>query len=242
MPDDLKTNPALQAYTDVASLAKSHIHAQSLIGKKGVFVPTEKASEDDWKAFYKNVGQPELDKFDVKLPEGVQVRPEFVKGFKENAHKAGLLPKQAQGLIDWYLQHEQTTVAADQKDQKAQAEAAVEGLRKEWGAGFDKQVALAKMGIKELGGEEFQAHLVKIGVASDPLVAKFMAKVGALLGEDKLVGDGSGKFGQTNSELQNEIEKLQVHPAYADSRHGDHARVNREMESLYQKMYASKTG
>ena len=36
------------------------------------------------------------------LPEGSQVDENTIKAFSEEAHKLGLLPKQAEGIINYY--------------------------------------------------------------------------------------------------------------------------------------------
>ena len=56
LPDDLKNNATLANFDNVENLAKSYVHAQSVIGKKGVIKPGEKASDEEWGNFYKELG------------------------------------------------------------------------------------------------------------------------------------------------------------------------------------------
>lgn len=239
LPEDIRGNATLTKFTDVNSLAKSYIDIQGLIGKKGVFPPGEKATKEQLTEFYKNIGQPELEKFEIKAPEGKKFNTQVVDAFKKVAHEGGLLPRQAQSVLDWYLAHEEGA-------QKSSALASVEkmktdheALKKEWGEGYDKQIALANMAVKEVGGEEAQKYLNSSKLANDVQLVKLLAKMGARLGEDKLRGDGGGKFGSTPSEIQAEIDKVRadLKHAYYDRSHPGHARAVKDMEALYQKLH-----
>lgn len=235
LPDDLKSNGTLANFQDVGALAKSYLHAQSLVGKKGVFPPTDKSSDEEWTAFYKSVGQPELAKFELNMPKDVKFDETVVGQFKEIAHKSGLLPKQASGILDWYVKSEQARMTSQATANETKVKEGLDGLQKEWGQGYDKQIALARLGVKDGVGADFQAYLDKTGLGNDPMVIKAMAKVGALIGEDKLRGDGSGKFGKTRAEAQSEIDKVMgdLSGPLFHSGHADHKRVLKNMEALY---------
>lgn len=239
LPDDLKGNPILEKYSDVPNLAKALIHAQSTIGKKGVIPPSDGATPEEIAGFYKQLGLPDLEKYDVKLPDGVEVNAERLKSLKEVAHKNGILPKQAQALIEWQLSQEQEVM----KDAKAKRDAALkdgmDGLKKEWGQGWDKNVAAARLAVEELGGKDFREFLEKTGLGNDPLVVRFAAKAGALMGEDKIRGHvPGGGFGQTPAEIQKEINDVMgnsSHP-YFNPRHPAHRSAVQDMEERYKRL------
>lgn len=235
LPEDLRGNGALAQFKDVGSLAKSYVHAQSLIGKKGVIVPGEKATDEEWAGFFKAIGQPDPDKFEIKLPQDGKINESFIKGFKESAHKAGLLPKQAQGLLDWYISNEQTYAQEAQKTLQAIQEQGLGELKQEWGQGYSKQIALAQAAVRELGGPEFVAYLNETGFGNDPKLIRLMAKAGALLGEDKIRGEGGGKFGKTPDELRREINDIMGNPShpYFDTSHPGHKQAVAEMGQRY---------
>lgn len=222
-------------FTDVPSLAKSYLHAQEQISKKGVILPGQNASDEEWTQFYKSIGQPEADKFDVKLPAETKINQEFVKAFKETAHKSGLLPKQAQGMLDWYLQSEKTFATEAHKQLVAEQEKGLGALKSEWGQGYDKQVAYARAAVRELGGPDLSKYLDDTGFGNDPQLIRLMAKAGALLGEDKIRGDGAGKFGKTPDEIRKEINSIMgnmEHP-YFNAAHPGHKAAVAEMEGRY---------
>lgn len=240
LPEDIRENPTLKNFSDVANLAKSYIHAQSAIGKKGVIVPGEKASDEDWQNFYKSVGVPELDKYEVKLPQDRNANPETIAKFKEAAHKAGLLPKQAQEMLGWYSEYEANAVKAHQEATQANLTKELDGLKKEWGEGYDKQIALARMAVREVGGNDFVEYMNKSGMGNDPQLIRFMAKMGKALGEDKLRGDTSGRMGgMTPEEINDEINRITLDPGspYHDSGHMMHKTTVDKVAALYKKLY-----
>jgi hypothetical protein len=240
LPDDLKNDAGLSAFTDVGGLAKSYIETKKLVGKKGVFVPGPNATDEEWNAFFKSAGQPEADKFEVKTPEGKEVNTELVGKFKEWSHKAGLLPRQAQKILDAYMGYEEELMKAQTGSREAANKQALEGLRKEWGQGWDKNVAAAKLFITEHGGQEAMEWQLKTGMGNDPVFLKLAAKAGAMMaGESSLKGDGAGKFGQTPDEIQREISEIlgnKDHPIH-NVRHPSHQAETRLMEERWKKLY-----
>lgn len=241
LPEDIRGNATLTKFSDVNNLAKSYIEMQGLVGKKGVFPPDEKATPEQLKDFYRSIGQPDLEKFEIKAPEGKKFNEKILADFKKVAHDSGLLPRQAQPLMDWWLTHEEGVKASTTRATADKVIADQAALKKEWGDGFDKQIALAKLAAKDVGGEEIQKYLETSRLGDDVQVIKLLAKVGALLKEDKLRGDGGGKFGQTPDEIDAEIAKVtgDKKHAYYDKTHPAHGAALKQMENLYKKRYGA---
>jgi len=240
LPEELRTNPSLVNFSDLTSFAKSYLSTKEMVGKKGVIVPGEKASDEEWARFHKEIGMPDADKYSIASPKDIQVNDALLSKFKETAMKAGLLPRQAQGVYDWYISQGLEIQKQQEADFQLEAKRELEGLQKEWGNGYDRQVGLAKMAVKELGGTELSQYLEETGLGNDSVIIKFMAKVGALMGEDKLRGDGAGRMGnKTPNELQRGIDKLMEDPAYADTSHPAHKRVSEEVSEFFKQLHPS---
>ncbi len=237
LPPELRDNPALATFTDVPNLAKSYVHAQTMIGKKGVIVPTDKSSDEDWDSFYKAIGRPEKDKYEIEVPKDKNVNPEIIGAFKEIAHKAGILPKQAKAVVEWFTGFEENIIAGRRVEQENQTKAGLDALKKEWGQGYDKEVATARLAVKEVGGEDFAKFLDESGLGNQPAIIKAMAKFGKLLGEDKLRGAVEGRMGKTPAEIQTEINDLTSDPSYADPTHGKHKATVEKVSALYKQLY-----
>ena len=58
LPDDLRDHPSIANMQDVTSLAKSMVHAQSLVGADKIAVPGKWADEQDWNQVYDKLGSP----------------------------------------------------------------------------------------------------------------------------------------------------------------------------------------
>ncbi len=237
--EDIRGNPVFSNINDLDTLAKSYIHAQGLVGKKGLIPPTEKSTDEEWGQFYKALGQPDMDKFEVNAPKEQAPSAEVMNKFKETAHKAGLLPKQAQGILDWFLNEEKVNVQAQTEAHKTAVDQEIGKLKAEWGQGYEKQAALATMAAKEVGGPEFIDYLQKTGLAANVQLAKVFAKFGKMMGEDKIRGEDGSRFGQTNDEINNEISKIMADPAYSDRSFGQrHQNLVDQMAKLYQRRTA----
>ena len=103
LPDDLKTEKALESIQDIPGLAKSYIHAQKMIGSDKIPVPNKYATDEDWQAVYNKLGRPETpDAYEFNLKDNSNIDENALKGFKETAHKNGLLPKQAEAIMNFY--------------------------------------------------------------------------------------------------------------------------------------------
>lgn len=220
---------------DVPTLVKSYKHAQSLVGKKGVYPPGEKATDEDYARFYKELGQPEYDKFEVKAPDGIP--KEFVEGFRKSAHTAGMLPRQAQQVLDGILKMNQDSIAAQQTQIENQVKSELDGLRKEWGNDFDKMAKLGNMAARELGGAEFHKFMGESGLGRDVRIIKFLARVGQVMSETGgLKGGSDVSGGQTKAELQGSIDRLFMDPDYGTSSPRGH-QLAAEMEKLMRTLH-----
>lgn len=235
LPADLKDHPSLASFTDIGNLAKSYVNAQSMIGKKGVIPPTDKSSDEEWDNFYKQIGRPEADKYEFDTPK--EANADTIKAFKAVAHKAGLLPKQAKALVEWFGGFEKEASGKLSEQKALEQKASLENLKKEWGTGYDKEITAAKLAVKEVGGEEFAQYLEKTGLGNDAGMIKAMAKFGKLLGEDKIRGANTGRMGVTPEEAKAKIAELTSDPAYADSRHGRHQVLVNQVSELYKQLY-----
>ena len=240
LPADLKDNPSLSSFTDIGGLAKSYVHAQSIVGKKGVVVPTDKDDDTVWGNFYKTLGVPDLDKYEITAPKDVKLNDSVMARFKESFQKNGVLPKQANAIIASYIQYEQDTLKEQNTKKEADSTAALEGLKREWGPeGFQKETAAARVAAKEIG-PEFMEYLKQSGLANDPMLVKALAKFGKLYGEDRLRGEvGSGAMGKTKDDIHKEIQALESNPDYMDPMSKNFVVLNQRRESLYKQMFPS---
>lgn len=211
--DTLK-HPSLGQVKDVSDLARQFVNAQSLIGRKGLIPPKDGDAPELQAAWRKGLGVPdEPAGYKIERPADM---PEQMwqagqaQAWGQLAHKVGLTPAQERAIREWQLGQVSGRVAAlNQSGQKLESE-----LRHEWGGDYDGQMKLADRAIQEMGfGAEVLQHLRMAGVAADAL--RGFAKIGALLGEDALIGAGSGSRGAMSAvEIDREIATLRNDPNY----------------------------
>lgn len=231
LPDEIKNDPSLKLFQndkgiDMAALTKSYVNAQKMIGADKVVVPGKNSTPEEWKSFFMKAGLPEsVDKYELALPQDAKVDPNMLKGFKDLAHKAGILPSQAEQLVAWFQGEQTNGMKAYQDSQVAQVEKGLTDLKAEWGQGYDKKVQQAHLAVREFGDEKLGEYLDKTGIGNDPQLIRLFAKIGESLGEDKLKGaNGAQNFGKTPDEASREINQIMgdAKGAYWDAGHPGH--------------------
>ncbi|MEK9810505.1 MAG: hypothetical protein VW362_08655 [Candidatus Nanopelagicales bacterium] len=135
-------------------------------------------------------------KIDQKaVGEAIKLDAPGMKTLTEAAFKAGVLPKQLEGLLG-------TFNGMIEQGQKEMAEAEIKRngdniakLKEELGEAFDGDVAAANFAVGILGGVPLRESLNRAGLGTDGPVLKMLAKVGKILAEDEGGGDKPGDFG-----------------------------------------------
>ena len=103
IPESYKEEKSLQNFSNMDDFVKSYLHSQKLVGADKIPVPNKMATDEDWNAVYERLGRPETpDGYKYELPKETKLEEKTLKAFSEEAHKLGLLPKQAQGIINYY--------------------------------------------------------------------------------------------------------------------------------------------
>lgn len=244
LPAEFQNHPALADIKDLGGLAKSYIHAQTMLGSDKVVLPKADAGAEAWSEFYGKLGRPSEANgytFEVKLPDGFDRSILRENDIKSMFHKAGLTKTQANTLFNDYV----ADVLAQQQSLNSEAqsrlEAGLASLKKEWGINYDANAAIAKQAMKHFGGEEINAFLDETGFDQDPRVIKLFAQIGQALREDTAFRNGAGAFTQDTTSAQAEIGRLQQDrefmKAYYSSDDPGHANAVKRMEGLYKQAY-----
>jgi len=238
LSDDVKADKSLENIKDINALAKSYIHAQKMVGSDKIPVPNKYATEDDWNAVYEKLGRPKTaDGYKFDLPQDKQVDEVSLKEFSSQAHKLGLLPNQAQGMVKFY--NEITAKSLQDADSKALAarETSTKELKQEWGQAFDQKVSQAATLAKSVGATELLdtnlADGTKLG--DHPVMIKAFAELANKMGEDSIV-QASGPTYLTPNQIEKQIGELtQTDSAYWDKNHTNHEAAVQEVLALREK-------
>lgn len=127
------------------------------------------------------------EKYELTLPENSLLEPRHLAKIEAAAKAQGLTNEQAQLFVEKHSNEIAEDHAAMQVEWTQQ-------LTKDPEIGGDKlgeHVELAKRALNTFADEEFKGLLLKTGYGSHPGMVRTFARIGKLMGEDKLVVGGT---------------------------------------------------
>ena len=235
IPENFREEKSLENFNNMEDFVKSYLHAQKMVGADKIPVPNKHSTDEDWNEVFKRLGAPSSPddyKYNFKDQE---MDSGQVQEFNKTAHKLGLLPKQAEGLIKFYNEMN-GNIAANQEEAAAQAQLNVETeLRKEFGPQFNKRLDQAKrLAVNSLGQDFLENTYLKDGsrLGDNLTVIKAFSSLADKLSEDPIIqGDGSSYM--TAKDIEKEITELtQEGSAYWDKNHINHQKSVDEVLKL----------
>ena len=145
----------------------------------------EEPNEEQVTAYRNAMGIPEKPE-DYEFPptEGVEHDETTTNWARGIFHQAGLTKEQG-ALISqsWDALLAGIEKAEGEAREKAEKEAD-DKLRAEWGAGYDGNLELIRRGWKHFTDSEFDAFAKETGIGNNPLLIRFIFKIGKAMGED----------------------------------------------------------
>tara|TARA_Y100000310_G_scaffold49931_1_gene46098 strand:- start:114 stop:965 length:852 start_codon:yes stop_codon:yes gene_type:complete len=238
LSDDLRADKSLENIKDISSLAKSYIHAQRLVGADKIPVPNKFATEKDWDAVYEKLGRPKTaEEYKYNLSEDQKVDTEALKNFSSQAHKLGLLPTQAQGVVSYYNEMIGKQLADAESVSTSQREKAMTELKTEWGQAYDQKLQKANTVVSSVFPKGIMSMNLEDGTkfGDHPEVIKAFAALGEKMGEDDII-KSDGPVYMTPKEIEKQIGELQQPgSAYWDKNHPNHDTAVQEVQTLIQK-------
>lgn len=245
LPEDMRDDPSLKLIPDIPTMAKTLIHAQKAIGADKVPLPSKHATEEDWKRFYNKIGLPEkFDDYKIEAPKDAVINEEFFKGAREQMFKQGVLPKQAQEMMNWYLAEEKKYSEINANNLKNTTSNWEKGLKDEWGQAYDQKLGIAKQAVKFINDPELDKFLNESLAGRNPSVIKAFEKLGQLLVEDKVIQPAGNSMKLSPKEAENQANLIMgnlEHP-YHNPAHPGHANAVAEVQELFSAAYPDKSG
>ena len=246
--DDKRNYHGFANIQSVDELAQRVIDIEGLIGRKGIIPPDEKATDKEWDKFYTDLGRPETaDGYtfeNLSVPEEAKewYSEDLQKAMLPSFHKHGLTPKQAEGILNDYIQMQHkafSDAAAGQTDALNQA---TTSLQREWGVNFESNKKIANDALKMgLGDDAESWETLKALTLSDgsfafdhPLIAKLMFNIGSKTVEDDTIFHGESGFASNAQQAKIEYDKI-MSEAAKDSRHA-YWRKDAEGKALHEKL------
>ena len=206
LPSDLKDSPTLSKFSDVGNLGKAYIELQKKIGERAIFKPGPQASPEEKRAFLEAIGVPAEDKYTLGEIKDLKFPQESIDWARKVGAKAGILPEAMTEVLKEFGAFEIAQKTAADKKAKEETQKGLDGLKQEWGEGYQKNIDRANFFAKEFCGQEFFEYLGKNpALGNDPKLIKMLSKASELLGEHKLREGNVGDGRMTPSEIIQEL-------------------------------------
>ena len=239
IPQEYKDEKSLQNCSNMDSFVKSYLHSQKLVGMDKIPIPNKYSTDSDWESVYEKLGKPKNpDGYTYDLPKEAKLDENSLKAFSAEAHKLNLLPKQAQGIIQYYNDLASSSETEANNKAEAARQEAEKNLRKEFGSTFNDRISAAKkLATSTFGNEFLNNTLLQDGskLGDNPIIVKAFADLAAQISEDSIVkGDAPSYL--SNKEITRQIGVLQQPgSAYWDKKNPSHFDAVAEVQSLIQK-------
>ncbi len=231
LPDDLKADKTIAKFANIEELAKGYKNLNSMLGKR-----VTDLTPDELKSL--NIKSGVIPETPDNYKFADDLKDVDMGWYKSAAHEVGLSQEQAKAIADKYVEYERAMIADMKSKHEAATTKAMEDLKAEFGAAFDKRLEIAKKAVDTFGGAELKAYLNETGLGNDPRLIKAFANIGKELLEDTVVSaDKDFKFGMTPADAKEKIDLLlrdrEFKDAYVKSHHPGHAAAVEEMARLY---------
>lgn len=240
--EDLRGYIQNKGFKSPEAVAESYRNLEKLNGapEKLLKLPEGEGKPEEWAPIYTKLGKPEkAEHYQLPVPEGQGA--EF-KQFAEGLfHENNLTVAQGRAIAEkWnnYVAEQQNLHKAQLEEKMVASDAA---LKKEWGAAYEKNFAVAKGAAQALGmtKEVMEKLEASMGIAE---VNKLFHTIGTKIGEDSYVsGDGQGGFGvMTPVQAKQKIDQLKSDADWATRFAAGGAKERAEWDRLHQYMVPSQ--
>ena len=226
LPEDLRVELSLRNFTDPASLAKSYVHAQRMIGADKIPLPGKTATDEDWANVWSKLGRPQApSEYELKFENPVFADNEL-ESFKQSAFEAGLNNRQVERMAK-FLDEAVSGARSSRSEmtEKAVYEAEQE-LRQEFGQAFDQRMALALNAATQLLGDASLLDEIELAdgrmLGDHPQIVRMFAKLAEQIGEDQLLGETSELIMTPQEATQRISEMTRRDSPYWDKLHPEH--------------------
>jgi hypothetical protein len=242
---EIAADPSLKAIGDVKSLIKSYVHAQRKIGKKGVILPDENSTQEEWDTFYQKAGVPlEEQEYisSLQFPtqdQEAQFNDAFNEEFAKKAHELRVRPDQAKQMYDFFSEQAKTTSENYMNDTQEQMQTELNSLRDTLGVdAYTERLTKTTQMLKETVGDDFLSYLGESGLGQNAQVVKALGEIAMKFYNEAPLPKGTHKAAMSKDEMEAEINRAMGNPndPYRKPSHPDHHRRVNEINKLWEKI------
>ena len=239
LPEELRNDATLSNFKDIESLAKTVVHQQKVLGSR---IPLPKTDEER-SELYTKLGRPETsDKYEIEISDDMKpyFRQDDITQFRDVAHNIGLNNEQVAALIEYQQGSIQNQLNGSDSQLAAQRNDVEEGLKKEWGFDYDKQIRSAQRALQVYGDPEIM-ELMNSEAGNNPAVIKLFARLGAEVTEDMTQNTQNNSVRVSVLDARQEIDEVMSKPSgpYFNDRHPEHKATVERMRQLHEKVFGA---
>ena len=231
---EFKDHPVFEQFKGrpVQEVFKSYDHAHKLTADRLTLPVGKNDRPEVWEKVYDALGRPkdpsgyQFQK--PELPGGLQYDPGLERAFAKVCHEAGILPRQAQALFNFYNSH----VVEELKVSMAERDTAYgrghDEIHEKFGNETDLALKMANRMLHTFGGTPEEIDYIAQNYGNDPKLIALLARVGMTTREDSLVkGEKAERYDGKDSAISLKKQILTdknhpLHEAYFDKRHPRH--------------------
>lgn len=236
LPDDMKDKPFLKNINNLETLVKSFEHAQSMVGAEKIAIPSKNAGPEEWTEVFKKLGLPEEGDYSLGLEDN-EVNKQYLDKLTPMFYKSGVLPHQAKEIVEAIISADRESFTQMQESTANKQAEGLMTLKKEWGSAYGEEVAKAKAALNEFTDDATKTAIREAGLGSNPHIIRMLAKVGATLSEDKILGEGGSANGlPTPDQARQESKTILADKEHAYWNQGNpgHAEAKKKVSRLFE--------
>lgn len=238
LPEDLRSNPSLRNFTDAGSLAKSYVHARSMIGGDNIGKPQQSWTPEQYTQFYAETGRPQ-NASDYAVQFDLDIADADLAAFQQAAFDAGLAPGQAQTIAQYLNTQAQSAFEANDQVTEQAVNGAIQELKSEYGQAYDQKTKMAYNAATNLLGKEklsmFEDVILQDGrkLGDHPDIVRMFVGLAEQIGEDSLLGEPTELI-MTPAQAKQELKDL-MRPGtpYTDGQHPEHDAYVQKVQELF---------
>ena len=243
LPEDLHGDPNITKYQSMEEFARGHVSAVPMLGRDKIPMPK---SDAEYRDVYARLGMPktaddyQFEQAEYNIPVDVytpEARDADLKAFRGWAHELGLTSKQAAGLYDKFMKHQEGGMQSLNRWQDIEMAKCNDIMQQTWGEATEANLTIANRALTKLFGKNVADAVAASGLGRNFEFIQGLYQLGTR-SLDELGIDKRGNSTRTPEQLNQEIGQLQAHPAYFDRTHPEHRQVNDQVLALMERLGA----
>jgi hypothetical protein len=242
LPEDLRANKSLSKFTDMGSLAKSYLELEK---NKGLVLPAEDASDEEWDKVYLRLGMPEDRKYISAEKRAELIKDNFadedtLSAYEDLFAKSGLTKRQSNKALEQIIANIKSGNESYSKIQEKEMADNMAKINEKYGKDATEKMNILKGAMAKYGSEELSSLVKESNYA--PVFVDLLIKLGELDKSDSLIAGQRQERARNKESAIKEIKALESNNEfmlkYKDKKHINHKDAVAQMKDLYDIAYS----